>query len=134
MTTPTDTKQARKMPAPLYAAAGAGDLAYQELRKLPERVAELRGKVADLRPAVTVSNADIDKVRHAARRSAAEFVKRAQDAQERATRYYTRLVAHGEQVVRSGRTQKRAVTASPEQHSVPDKAAKRARPAATAGK
>jgi len=48
MSTRTDT---RKIPAPLYAAAGAGDLAYQQLRKLPERVAELRERVAELRPA-----------------------------------------------------------------------------------
>ena len=42
----------RKIPNPLYAAAGAGELAYEQLRRLPERVAELRGRVADLRPVV----------------------------------------------------------------------------------
>jgi hypothetical protein len=35
-----------KIPAPLYAAAGAGDLAYQQLRKLPGVVSELTGKAA----------------------------------------------------------------------------------------
>ncbi len=30
-----------KIPAPLYAAAGAGDLAYKQLRKLPAVVGEL---------------------------------------------------------------------------------------------
>src|SRR5437867_7709509 len=114
MTTPTT----RKIPAPLYAAAGAGDLAYRELRKLPKRAVELREKVAELRPTVTEAvserriNADLDKVRNAARSSAAKVVKRAQVAQERATRYYTRLVAHGEQVVRYGRTERRAVKAA----------------------
>lgn len=39
----------RRIPTPLYAAAGAGDLAYQQLRKLPERAAELRDRVGDLR-------------------------------------------------------------------------------------
>jgi heparin binding hemagglutinin HbhA len=34
------------IPAPLYAAAGAGDLAYQQLRKLPGVVSELTGKAA----------------------------------------------------------------------------------------
>jgi hypothetical protein len=35
-----------KIPAPLYAAAGAGDLAYQQLRKLQGAVSELTGKAA----------------------------------------------------------------------------------------
>lgn len=35
-----------RIPAPLYAAAGAGDLAYQQLRKLPAVVTELSGKAA----------------------------------------------------------------------------------------
>ncbi|SCG57054.1 hypothetical protein [Micromonospora coxensis] len=34
-----------RIPAPLYAAAGAGELAYQQLRKLPTVVTELRDKV-----------------------------------------------------------------------------------------
>jgi heparin binding hemagglutinin HbhA len=40
MTGPTNTR----IPAPLYAAAGAGDLAYRQLRKLPAIVTDLRGK------------------------------------------------------------------------------------------
>jgi heparin binding hemagglutinin HbhA len=40
MTEPTNTR----IPAPLYAAAGAGDLAYRQLRKLPAVVIDLRGK------------------------------------------------------------------------------------------
>jgi len=39
MTTETTDK---KIPNPVYAAAGVGDLAYQQLRKLPERVGLLR--------------------------------------------------------------------------------------------
>ncbi|TDC78396.1 hypothetical protein E1193_20825 [Micromonospora sp. KC606] len=43
-----------RIPAPLYAAAGAGELAYQQLRKLPTVVGELRDKVvADGAKAVT---------------------------------------------------------------------------------
>jgi hypothetical protein len=42
-----------RIPAPIYAAAGAGDLAYEQLRRLPAVVTELRGKAtagtADLR-------------------------------------------------------------------------------------
>ena len=37
-----------RFPAPLYAAAGAGDLAYQQLRKLPSVVNELSDRVNEL--------------------------------------------------------------------------------------
>jgi len=155
MSTRTET---RKIPNPLYAAAGAGDLAYQQLRKLPERVAELRERVAELRPAVTeVVNdrrlrADLGWLRHTARRNAAAVVSGAQAAQERAVAVYGELVARGERVVASARTTEAKVqlataraeakdaditegkTASPqgELPSVPEKPAKRTRPAATA--
>jgi hypothetical protein len=129
--TDTNTTQ-RKVPTPLYAAAGAGDLAYRQLRKL-------RGKVLELRPVVTEAvseqrlRADLDRLRVVARRNAKAVVNGAQGAQERATKYYTRLVTHGQTVVRSARTT-RAVTAARDPQapapSVPDKAAKRARPAA----
>ena len=75
MTTSTTT---RKIPTPLYAAAGAGDLAYQQLRKLPAQVAQLRARVEELRPAVTDAVAETnlradltaaaDRLRDAARR------------------------------------------------------------------
>jgi len=91
----------RKIPAPLYAAAGAGDLAYQQLRKLPEQVAQLRGRVSDLRPAVTeaVAETNLDKIREVARRNASAFVAGAQEAQVRATAVYKDLVARGHKVV-----------------------------------
>jgi hypothetical protein len=43
MTEPKTTN----IPAPLYAAAGAGDLAYRQLRKLPALYADLSGKAAN---------------------------------------------------------------------------------------
>ena len=89
---PTTTTKTRKYPAPLYAAAGAGDLAYQTLRTLP---AKLRGGNLDV-------NVDIEKLRAAARRNAAAFVAGAQAAQEKAVALYTDLVARGEQVVEGG--------------------------------
>jgi heparin binding hemagglutinin HbhA len=104
----------RKIPNPLYAAAGAGELAYEQLRRLPERVAELRGRVAELRPvaeAVTerVSErklrADIDKLRDSARRNAQVFVSSAQVAQKQAAAVYDELVARGERVVAGARTE-----------------------------
>ncbi len=101
--TTTDTKKQR-IPGPLYAAAGAGDIAYQQLRKLPAKVAELRERVGG-------SDADVDRLRGAARRNAHAFVTGAQAAQERAQAIYADLVARGEEVVRGGRKASRKATA-----------------------
>jgi heparin binding hemagglutinin HbhA len=97
-----------RFPAPLYAAAGAGDLAYQQLRKLPAvldelavRVNEFSGqagtKAARLRD--KAGTADIDKIRDNAAASAIAF---ATTATERAVAAYTALVARGERVVGTG--------------------------------
>jgi heparin binding hemagglutinin HbhA len=101
-----------RFPAPLYAAAGAGDLAYQQLRKLPAVVTELGDRaVASLKTAndtasttattlkSTATATDFDKLRETATASAVAF---AQAAQERALAVYTSLVAHGERVVGTG--------------------------------
>jgi len=116
--TDQQTKSTR-IPAPLYAAAGAGDLAYQQLRKLPTVVGELSGRavagsfelrekaVASLKAADTTAaslrdkaaTTDLDKLRNQAVSNAVAF---AQAAQERATAVYTALVSHGERVVGSG--------------------------------
>jgi hypothetical protein len=125
MTNTTTAKQTR-IPAPLYAAAGAGDLAYQQLRKLPTVVGELSGRavaggldlrekaIASLRTAevtaaqlrdraeVTAGNlkgADLEVLRDQALKSTVSF---AQLAQERAVAVYTSLVAHGERVIGTG--------------------------------
>ncbi len=101
-----------RFPAPLYAAAGAGDLAYQQLRKLPAVINQLSDRaVASLRSAnETATNratllreragsTDLDKVRSTA---ASNAVALAHTAQERAVAIYTALVAHGERVVGTG--------------------------------
>ena len=122
---PTETK----IPAPLYAAAGAGDIAIERLRKLPEKVAglqervnalqdELPGRVTKLQDRVTakvaeipaivaefrqrVVDSDADKFRESAKRNAGIMMTNAQAAQEKAAAFYADLVARGEQVV--GRT------------------------------
>jgi hypothetical protein len=100
--TTTDTKKQR-IPTPLYAAAGAGDMAYRQLRKLPAKVAELRERVGG-------SDVDVDRLRDAARRNAQAFVSGAQAAQERAQAIYADLVARGEEVV-GGRKADRKATA-----------------------
>jgi hypothetical protein len=108
MTDPTKTR----FPAPLYAAAGAGDLAYQQLRKLPTVINEISDRAAaslktvnetantranSLREKATTT--DFDKLRSNATSSA---VALAQVAQERAFAVYTALVARGERVVGTG--------------------------------
>ncbi|WP_067508921.1 hypothetical protein [Actinoplanes sp. TFC3] len=101
-----------RIPAPLYAAAGAGDLAWQELRKLPAVVSQLSDRaVASLKTAndtasttagslrETAGATDFGKLRDTAATSAVAF---AQVAQERAAAVYTSLVARGERVVGTG--------------------------------
>ena len=101
-----------RFPAPLYAAAGAGDLAYQQLRKLPAKVSELSDRAAaSLRTANETAGStaaglrekagstDFDKLRDNAATTALTL---AQAASERALAVYTALVAHGERVVGTG--------------------------------
>jgi hypothetical protein len=101
-----------RFPAPLYAAAGAGDLAYQQLRKLPAVINELSDRAtASLKTANENANThattirekavttDFDKLRSTA---ASNAVALAQVAQERAIAIYTALVARGERVVGTG--------------------------------
>ncbi len=121
---PTQTQP--KIPNPLYAAAGAGDLAIERLRKLPEhvaglqervnalqdelpgrmtvigdkvtqKVAEIPSLVAELRQRMV--DADTDRLRETARRNANQFVASAQAAQEKAIAIYTELVVRGQSVV-----------------------------------
>ncbi|WP_027661491.1 hypothetical protein [Salinispora fenicalii] len=124
----TSQPKTSRIPAPIYAAAGAGDLAYQQLRKLPAAVTELRNRVAadlstvdgaELRQKATetlrtatataenlrrraASDLDLSRLRETATRNAAVVVAGAQAAQERAVTTYGVLVGHGERVVGAG--------------------------------
>lgn len=125
MTTTTTSKSTtRKIPTPLYAAAGAGDLAYQQLRKLPEQVAQLRALVEELRPAGPEANlrSDLNRLRGVARRNAASFISSAQAgaqvAQDRAVALYTDLVARGEKVVSTARGAEAKIEIAPGQQTV----------------
>ncbi|WDZ85536.1 hypothetical protein [Micromonospora cathayae] len=121
-----------RIPAPLYAAAGAGELALQQLRKLPTVVTDLGGRVVtdlggkavvtgvELRQKATetfrtanitavglaekagAADLDLDKLRGLATRNAAVVLAGAQAAQERALAAYGALVARGERVVGAG--------------------------------
>jgi hypothetical protein len=107
--------ESRKIPNPLYAAAGAGELAYEQLRRLPERVEQLRGRVSELRPTVTDAvtdrvserslRADLDKLRDSALRNAQLVAAGAQVAQKQAAAVYSELVARGERIVAGARTE-----------------------------
>ncbi|MEV0001161.1 hypothetical protein AB0H28_02595 [Micromonospora sp. NPDC050980] len=117
-----------RIPAPLYAAAGAGELALEQLRKLPTVVSglgtrvvtdlggkavgtgyELRQKATETATGLRSTDLDqlrqaanLDKLREAATRNAAAVVAGAYAAQERALAAYAELVARGERVVGAG--------------------------------
>ncbi|MDG4768219.1 hypothetical protein O7632_29630 [Solwaraspora sp. WMMD406] len=105
-----------RIPAPIYAVAGAGDLAYQKLRKLPVAMTQLTGRAsltttgirdkavqgtAELRERAA-SRADLDRLRVIASRNRDAVLAGAQTAGQRAVRLYGTLVAHGERVVGTG--------------------------------
>ncbi|GAA2520704.1 hypothetical protein [Pilimelia columellifera] len=86
-----NTEHKRRVPNPLYAAAGAGDLAYQQLRRhVPTIVAELRESATALRERAT--NGELEAVR-------ADVRTVLSHARERANAVYRELVERGEQVV-----------------------------------
>jgi hypothetical protein len=105
----TKTADTKRIPNPLYAAAGAGDLAYEQLRKLPGKALELGARAVALRPVVTDAVADavkdqalrvdVDKLRGIAKRNAEVLRTQALAAQDRATAVYADLVARGEKIV-----------------------------------
>ena len=109
-----------KIPAPLYAAAAVGDLAYQRLRKLPATVADLRTRAR--------TDLDTDRLRDIAQRNANALVNSAKDAQVRAQELYTQLVARGEAVVRGRRVIQATVGGEPE--AAPATEAKATKPVA----
>ncbi|MEV4538769.1 hypothetical protein AB0J82_33850 [Asanoa sp. NPDC049518] len=120
-----------RIPAPLYAAAGAGEMAYRQLLKLPTYANDLGDKAAnngaELRQSVLTTTTelrqratkayrqaneravklrredlDVDRLRDLAMRNAGQFIVTAQEMQERAIAFYGELVARGEKVVGTG--------------------------------
>lgn len=91
------------IPAPIYAAAGAGELAYEKLRKLPELAARTARTAGEFRQRLAAQdrnlNAEWTRVRESAQRGTAVVVAKAATAQERAVTGYRKLVARGERVV-----------------------------------
>jgi hypothetical protein len=105
----TQSANTRRIPNPLYAAAGAGDLAYQQLRQLPAKALELRGRVAALRPVVTdavtsavaepAKRVDVDRLRGEVERIGAAALRNAEVLRTQAVAVYDDLVARGEKIV-----------------------------------
>jgi hypothetical protein len=102
-----DTKD-KKHSSAVYAAAGIGELAYQQLRKIPALAEDLRTKAGQLREqgpswraqatdkaAELAGKVDVEKIRTA-------LVTNAQKAAEKAASLYEDLVARGEKVVDNG--------------------------------
>ena len=98
----TQSANSRRIPNPLYAAAGAGDLAYQQLRQLPAKALEFS---AALRPVVTdavtepVRRVDVDRIRGDVERLRDAAVRNAETLRTQAFSVYTELVARGEKIV-----------------------------------
>lgn len=98
------TTSAGELPKPLYAAAGAGELAYQQLRRLPAvaaRTLRTAGQTADeLRQRFGSQDEPVrSRMRASAQRSRVAMRNRATAAQERAAAGYRNLVARGERVM-----------------------------------
>ncbi|HEY2671544.1 MAG TPA: hypothetical protein VGJ07_14395 [Rugosimonospora sp.] len=125
-----------KIPAPLYAAAAVGDIAYQRLRKLPATVTELRGRVSgadlDVDRLRGGAGGHVERLRSAAQRNVSTLVTNAQAAQERAQAIYTDLVARGEEVVRGRRVIHATIGIEPEATDATESAHTTAEPEATA--
>lgn len=101
------TEEKKQHSSAVYAAAGIGDIAYQQLKKLPALAEELRVKAGTLREqgpswraqatdkaAELAGKVDVDKIRTV-------LVSNAQKAAEKAASFYDDLVLRGEKVVDS---------------------------------
>jgi heparin binding hemagglutinin HbhA len=90
------TKSEQKYATPVYAAAGLGDLAIEQLRRLPALAEELRVKAVRLREQAPVTAAagkiEVDKIRTV-------VFHNAQKAAEAAVGVYGDLVARGTKVI-----------------------------------
>ena len=105
----TQSANTRRIPNPLYAAAGAGDLAYQQLRQLPAKALELSGRVVALRPVVAdavtsavaepAKRVDVDRLRGEVERIGAAALRNAEVLRTQAVAVYDDLVARGEKIV-----------------------------------
>ncbi|WP_212827962.1 hypothetical protein [Catellatospora sp. TT07R-123] len=115
MTQTTNKNDERAYPSAFYAAAGVGDLAYQQLRRLPEVADKLRDKAAEFADRAASTSAPQWKAKAneygaLATSKAAELTAKVdpvvirdsivtgtQQAAEKAAKFYDTLVTRGEQ-------------------------------------
>ncbi|GAA1656437.1 hypothetical protein ACFQY4_02315 [Catellatospora bangladeshensis] len=115
MTQTSSKTDSRTYPSAFYAAAGVGDLAYEQLRKLPELADKLRVKASELADQAAATDvpqwkAKANEYGAFATSKAAELtakvdaagirdsiVSGTQTAAEKASKFYDTLVARGEQ-------------------------------------
>lgn len=145
----------RKLPSPVYAAAGASEAALDELRKIPGKVDELRDRAKLEERAQAVSTAvrdnvklgverlrelDAEKVRSAAGDTAATLGERARVTGEKARATYADFVQRGETVAAGERSPIKVIASiangadaesAPEAEATTDESAKPAK--STAG-
>ncbi|GLZ77400.1 hypothetical protein Afil01_22070 [Actinorhabdospora filicis] len=127
--------EAKKLPKPVYAAAGAGELALEQLRKLPGRLGELRenarleerlGKARENLRDVggKVRGLDKDGLREAAMTAVGVAAATAAKAQVKARETYADLIERGERVAAGERSpiKVRATIAKPEGAEAPSAA------------
>ena len=105
--TTTDTTHRPRLPKPIYAVAGAGEIAFRRLRTLPEQVEALRERIA---PRVRTLRAELPGRVETLR---SEVPARVSMLVTEAREVYGGLVAHGEHVVATARTRRGAGTPAP---------------------
>jgi len=111
----TQKQRTTRIPTPVYAVAGVGDIAYRQLRELreeiPSRVAGLRTEIAGLRTEIP---ARVERAR-------AEVPATVNSLVDGAFEVYGTLVRRGEKAI--GR--RRTVTAAVSTHTAPSTTAKK---------
>jgi hypothetical protein len=125
-----NTTEEKKHSSAVYAAAGIGDLAYQQLKKIPAFADELRVKAGTLREqgpswraqatdkaAELAGKVDVEKIRTV-------LVSNAQRAAEKAASLYDELVVRGEKVVETDAPAATATATAKAADKVADGAAK----------
>ena len=109
----------RKLPSPIYAAAGASEIVVEQIKKLPGKVEELRDRAkleerfnsfnTSVRENVakgveTFKGLDADKLRETASETATTLGGKAKEAGEKARHTYLELVERGEHVANGERS------------------------------
>jgi len=112
MSTKTEIPMKSEIPTPIYAVAGAGEVAYEKLRELPAAASRTlhaagqttrawRKRVAggEMKLDRTALTEDLEKLRDAAQRRASAIVAGAGTVQERARTGYRHLVERGVRLI-----------------------------------